>query len=485
MKGYDIMKLKKIIAAAAVFSFMTSFAASAAGSFFTEKQFSSQSDFLLGADSSYEIYDLNCDDEIDVFDCVMMKRISSSENSRYSSNFFDSAAVEKDIVYAQKKDYQQNDISLQLDLYQPENDSFEKRPVIIWVHGGGMYTGSKNSYWDPVTELAPEFAQKGYVSISIDYRLNPEWESTGAFNETMKNAAEDVASAVEWVRENAEEYGLNPNYIALAGYSSGAEIVDNMYYSNYLVNETDFDKSGIKAVVSISGNRLFYDTSASSGDSHTNCLILHGDADDINPYSDAQTFLTQLGDSGVMETLSGNSHYWVETDEQKAFLESNISEFLIKNMFTLYSDYETEYNFAKGLQYSLYFYDVEMCGTEVDELTDIPWRGDCHLQDCAYPLSQTNLTAEFISDNQTVLDPDGDGCIDVSGGFHDAGDHVKMGLPESQSASVLGWGYYEFGDSFDKTGQTSHYMTLMKYFCEYFMKCTFMNEKGDTIAFCY
>lgn len=485
MKGYDIMKLKKIIAAAAVFSFMTSFAASAAGSFFTEKQFSSQSDFLLGADSSYEIYDLNCDDEIDVFDCVMMKRISSSENSRYSSNFFDSAAVEKDIVYAQKKDYQQNDISLQLDLYQPENDSFEKRPVIIWVHGGGMYTGSKNSYWDPVTELAPEFAQKGYVSISIDYRLNPEWESTGAFNETMKNAAEDVASAVEWVRENAEEYRLNPNYIALAGYSSGAEIVDNMYYSNYLVNETDFDKSGIKAVVSISGNRLFYDTSASSGDSHTNCLILHGDADDINPYSDAQTFLTQLGDRGVMETLSGNSHYWVETDEQKAFLESNISEFLIKNMFTLYSDYETEYNFAKGLQYSLYFYDAEMCGTEVDKLTDIPWRGDCHLQDRVYPLSETNLTAEFISDNQAVLDPDGDGCIDVSGGFHDAGDHVKMGLPESQSASVLGWGYYEFGDSFDKTGQTDHYMSLMKYFCEYFMKCTFMDENGNTIAFCY
>ena len=472
--------MKKIIAAGAAFSLITSFTASAAGSFFTEKQLGSQSDFLLGADSPEEVYDFNCDDKINVFDYLMMKRISSSENTRYSSNIFDSADVEKDIVYAQKTDYQQNDISLNLDLYQPENDGLEKRPVIIWVHGGGMYTGSKDSYWDPVTELAPEFAQKGYVSISIDYRLNPEWESTGAFNETMKNAAEDVASAVEWVRENADVYRLNPNYIALAGYSSGAEIVDNMYYSNSLVNETEFDKSGIKAVVSISGNRLFFDTSACSGNSHTNCLILHGDADDINPVSDAQTFLTQLGDRGVMETLSGNNHYWVETDEQKDFLKNNISEFLIKNMFTLYSDSENVYNFAKGLQYSLYFYDAEMCGTEVDELTDIPWRSDCHLQDCVYPLSKTNLTAEFISNNQKVLDPDGDGCIDVSGGFHDAGDHVKMGLPESQSASVLGWGYYEFSDSFEKTGQTSHFMSLMRYFCQYFMKCTFMDENGDT-----
>ncbi|MGN0613024.1 MAG: glycoside hydrolase family 9 protein [Porcipelethomonas sp.] len=477
------MKLKKIVAAAAAFSLMTSLTASAAGGLFTVQNFSSQSDFLLGAYLPEEIYDLNCDDTVNILDLVMMKRAELSENSRYSGAVFNSVSVQKDIVYAQKKDYQLSDISLKLDLYQPENDGFEKRPVIIWVHGGGMYTGSKDSSWDPVTELAPAFAQKGYVSISIDYRLNPEWESTGAFNQTMKNAAEDVASAVEWVRENADEYGLNPNYIALAGYSSGAEIADNMYYSNYLVNETDFDKSGIKAVVSVSGNRLFYDTSACSGDLHTNCLILHGDADDVNPLSDAQTFLTQLGDRGVMETLSGNSHYWTETDEQKSFLESNISEFLIKNMFTLYP--ENIYNFAKGLQYSLYFYDAEMCGQGVDELTDIPWRSSCHLQDSVYPLSQTNLTDDFISSNQAVLDPDGDGCVDVSGGFHDAGDHVKMGLPEAQSASVLGWGYYEFGDSFEKTGQTKHYMDLMKYFCQYFMNCTFMDDSGDTVAFCY
>ncbi|MGN0621316.1 MAG: glycoside hydrolase family 9 protein [Porcipelethomonas sp.] len=479
------MKFKKIISAAAALLLVTSVTASAAGELFTEENFSSQSDFLLGTDLSDGIYDLNCDDRINVFDLIMMKRIGSYGNSRYISNIFDSDAAEKDIVYAQKKDYLNNDVSLKLDLYKPENDNLEKHPVIIWVHGGGMYTGSKDSNWDPVTELASEFAQKGYVSISIDYCLNPEWESTGAFNETMKNAAEDVASAVDWVRENADVYGMNPNYIALAGYSSGAEIVDNMYYSNYLVNEKDFDKGGIKAVVSISGNRLFYDTSACSGDLHTNCLILHGDADDINPVSDAQTFLTQLGDRGVMETLSGNSHYWVETDEQQNFLENNISEFLIKNMFALYSESEDNYNFAKGLQYSLCFYDAEMCGTEVDKLTDIPWRGDCHLQDSVYPLSKTNLTDEFISGNRTVLDPDDDGCIDVSGGFHDAGDHVKMGLPEAQSASVLGWGYYEFGDSFEKTGQTDHYMRLMKYFCEYFMKCTFMDESGDTIAFCY
>jgi len=52
-----------------------------------------------------------------------------------------------------------------------------------------------------------------------------------------------------------------------------------------------------------------------------------------------------------------------------------------------------------------------------------------------------------------------------SGGFHDAGDHVKFGMPEAYSGSTLGWGYYEFREQYKQTGQD-------------FMRCTF-------IAFCY
>ena len=118
----------------------------------------------------------------------------------------------------------------------------------------------------------------------------------------MKNAAEDVASAVDWVRQNAAKYRMDSARIILAGYSSGAEIVDNYCFSNFLTDEKVYDKSGIKAVISISGNRLFYDNSACSG-SGAKCLILHGEADDINPLSDAQTFLTQLGEKGEMKTL--------------------------------------------------------------------------------------------------------------------------------------------------------------------------------------
>ena len=55
------------------------------------------------------------------------------------------------------------------------------------------------------------------------------------------------------------------------------------------------------------------------------------------------------------------------------------------------------------------------------------------------------MSQEFIDANRQYLDPDGDGCVDLTGGWHDAGDHVKFGLPGSYSASTVGWGYYEFG----------------------------------------
>ena len=144
-------------------------------------------------------------------------------------------------------------------------------------------------------------------------------------------------------------------------------------------------------------------------------------------------------------------------------------------------------NFAKALQYSIYFYDSNMCGEEVEENTRFTWRGDCHTYDSQLPLNTeyTNLSSEFINKYKGILDPDGDGYVDVSGGFHDAGDHVKFGMPEAYAASTLGWGYYEFRDSYVKTGQNDHIETILKYFNDYFMKCTFRNASGDVVAFCY
>ncbi len=146
-----------------------------------------------------------------------------------------------------------------------------------------------------------------------------------------------------------------------------------------------------------------------------------------------------------------------------------------------------EYNYAKALQYSQYFYDANMCGTGVGENSQYKWRDDCHIYDEQLPLdtTNTNMSQSFITKNKSILDPDGDGKLDVSGGFHDAGDHVKFGMPEAYSGSTLGWGFYEFREQYEATGQDAHAKTILRYFNDYFIKCTYLDNSGKAIAFCY
>ncbi len=162
---------------------------------------------------------------------------------------------------------------------------------------------------------------------------------------------------------------------------------------------------------------------------------------------------------------------------------------------------DVEVNFAKALQYVLYFYDAEMCGKDVnpktgEKLRQLEWRGPCHVEDYAIPLQPvdmegadakfgTNLSQEFIDEYRDILDPDGDGTIDCGGGMHDAGDHVKFGLPGTYAASTLGWGYYEFRDAYKDTGNQEHIETILHQFNDFYMKGTYLDEDDKVVAFCY
>lgn len=136
---------------------------------------------------------------------------------------------------------------------------------------------------------------------------------------------------------------------------------------------------------------------------------------------------------------------------------------------------------------SLYLYDANMCGTDVNEKSQESWRGDCHTCDSSVPLdtSHTDLSQSFIDSNRAVLDPDGDGLIDLSGGYHDAGDHVKFGLPQMYTAVTLQWALYEFKDSFEHNGDMAHFRTVLDRFTSYIKKCTFLNTDGEVVAFCH
>lgn len=146
---------------------------------------------------------------------------------------------------------------------------------------------------------------------------------------------------------------------------------------------------------------------------------------------------------------------------------------------------------GEALQKSLYFYDAEKSGPGITG-GRLEWRGDSEVGDGRIALvpkqadgSGTSLSQEFIEAHRAVLDPDGDGTVDLHGGFHDAGDHVKFGLPQGYAASTLGWALYEFRDAFVKSGQERHMVEILRWFSDYFLRSTFRAPSGEVIAFAY
>ena len=124
-----------------------------------------------------------------------------------------------------------------------------------------------------------------------------------------------------------------------------------------------------------------------------------------------------------------------------------------------------EVNYAKLLQESLYFYDANMCGPKVSERSAFSWRGNCHSGD-----QSVNINGYTVN---------------VSGGFHDAGDHLKAGLPQAYAATMLGIEYMEYKQAFEDTNSSAHLKTITNHFCEYFENCTVLNSDGSVNFFVY
>ena len=101
----------------------------------------------------------------------------------------------------------------------------EKRPVMVWVHGGGFEFGSS---MEPNTDGA-RFAEKGVVLLSLNYRLgvfgflaHPELDREGPSGDY---GLQDQLAALQWVRANIAKFGGDPDNVTLAGESAGSHAI--------------------------------------------------------------------------------------------------------------------------------------------------------------------------------------------------------------------------------------------------------------------
>ena len=218
------------------------------------------------------------------------KQNQEPENTRYLNKTFEKVDIQKDIKFAESVNEKGELENLKLDIYTPQGDEQLNRPVILWIHGGGFRPGNDKSQ-SYIVELAKRFAMKGYVGLSIDYRIREQpRENT---EKTIFDAVEDAGKALLWLRENADKLKIDPSKIIVAGGSAGGILGTNLCLNDNK-NIPGVDKSGIIAFVNLWGSPSpeWGEPDVDKNDPPT--IIVHGTEDKLVAYSNSEKLKAEL-----------------------------------------------------------------------------------------------------------------------------------------------------------------------------------------------
>lgn len=198
-------------------------------------------------------------------------------------------------------------LELRLDLYLPKDDTLAYRPLVMLIHGGAFYFGSRKDH--SITRWCRHFASLGYVAASIDYRLG-FFPTKNDIDRAGYRALQDAHAALRFLVDNQEHYGIDTSMIFVGGSSSGGITALNLVYLNNqnrpasTLDLGNVETSGndltnhfsIKGVVNMWG--ALFDTSAMRGH-HVPILAFHGDKDQTVPYDYDYPF-QQIGDANKL-----------------------------------------------------------------------------------------------------------------------------------------------------------------------------------------
>jgi alpha-L-fucosidase 2 len=120
---------------------------------------------------------------------------------------FSFAGLQKDIPFGTNSAGQ----TIKLDAFVPDGNGVF--PAVIFVHGGSWSSGDKQQGVEVLTEL---FNNEKFVWFTIDYRLAPQFR--------WPVCLEDTKTAVRWIKANAAYFKVDPNRVALMGYSAGGQL---------------------------------------------------------------------------------------------------------------------------------------------------------------------------------------------------------------------------------------------------------------------
>lgn len=149
-----------------------------------------------------------------------------------------------DIVYLTIPESPFGRRELHADVFMPSGKN-KSYPAVLMIHGGGWRSGNKSLN----TSMAMALAKRGFVVVSVEYRLSLEAKYPAAVH--------DVISALRWMRSNAKQYHIDPDKIAIAGYSAGGQLASLIGVTNGNQKfESDGDQKNsreVQAVIDLDG----------------------------------------------------------------------------------------------------------------------------------------------------------------------------------------------------------------------------------------
>lgn len=143
---------------------------------------------------------------------------------RFVDRMFDAVDIERAIQFGVGVRENGADQPLLMDVFSPSGDTVTNRPVIVLAFPGGFVSGTRDL--SIMELLATEFAQRGYVAASIDYRLIEGIPTSNVeLNEAVLRAVFDMRAAVRFFREDGatdNQFGTDGQTILVGGISAGA-----------------------------------------------------------------------------------------------------------------------------------------------------------------------------------------------------------------------------------------------------------------------
>lgn len=262
---------------------------------------------------------------------------------------------------------------------EPDN-TVKKRPAILWFHGGGFAMGVGSSD-DLARGEGAEYAERGYVSFSFEYRIDTtlygatvpalgrppslcQWVQdnidhddaawVARYTKCVANidaAREDALAAVRWVRAHAAEYDIDPNKIAIGGFSAGAVIASLVAYAPEEVGATTYfagddrsiDASRVRAAFGASGCFVTEDflppTQMGTGDAPV--ALIASKNDPITPYTCVTDTVAAARKAGLVAELTSycnsSAHSKAIYNPNKAATDDAWTNFLAREL-GLYTD---------------------------------------------------------------------------------------------------------------------------------------------------